>query len=426
MLIDLETPLPRTLTWLAPLCFAVACARPAATPTAAPTAPATTEAPEVATVERDLLLWKVSKGDQVSHFLGTCHVPLSLTDVMPDPRPLVGARLAFVELRMADVEPQEALAAVWDDEADIAGTLGRERFVRLGRRLGMEGMPAPMLDRMKPYVVAVTAATADLTPEGDAVGAQGSAAPAPPILDTTIAVVADMSGVEVRPVETFAQQMALLEGMHGLLDGDDEVADLTEGMARLCYRGELDVAEALEATAYQPLLRDRNVAWFPRMLPELEQGGAFVAVGAAHMLGPDGLLALAEAEGFTVERLRGAVPDRPLPEAVATPSPQAPREVPLLDLDLRDGVGRRMAEAACAEPSSRCLEPDPDRCVARLGTALGQCIDQAGIAEVERLQAMTDEDFVPIVGCGMTTFTGRILATGELPADPACTEALGG
>lgn len=55
----------------------------------------------------------------------------------------------------------------------------------------------------------------------------------------------------------------------------------------------------------QALLTDRNRAWEPEVAALIEGGRRpFVAVGAAHMIGADGLPALLEARGFMVRRVR--------------------------------------------------------------------------------------------------------------------------
>ena len=58
-----------------------------------------------------------------------------------------------------------------------------------------------------------------------------------------------------------------------------------------------------EPLIYQRLLVDRNKNW----LPELEAliarpRPAFVVVGAAHLVGPEGLVALLSAKGYRVEQ----------------------------------------------------------------------------------------------------------------------------
>lgn len=88
--------------------------------------------------------------------------------------------------------------------------------------------------------------------------------------------------------------------------GDDHTrirAWLTGDIAAL----ERDAAAGLLA---DPALRDRlqtgrNRAWLPTITLLLDEGARpFVAVGAAHMLGPEGLPALLRARGYTVTRMQ--------------------------------------------------------------------------------------------------------------------------
>ncbi|MEW9856832.1 TraB/GumN family protein [Novosphingobium sp. M1R2S20] len=52
------------------------------------------------------------------------------------------------------------------------------------------------------------------------------------------------------------------------------------------------------------LFTDRNLRWAGRIVAEMNKGQPpFVAVGAAHMVGPDGLIALLQQAGYTVTRL---------------------------------------------------------------------------------------------------------------------------
>ena len=51
------------------------------------------------------------------------------------------------------------------------------------------------------------------------------------------------------------------------------------------------------------LFRLRNYRMRDRALPLLMQGGAFIAVGAAHLPGKDGLLHLFEEEGYRIEMI---------------------------------------------------------------------------------------------------------------------------
>jgi len=55
---------------------------------------------------------------------------------------------------------------------------------------------------------------------------------------------------------------------------------------------------------YQRLLVERNRNWMPKIEALFaRRGHALVVVGAAHMVGPDGLLAMLRAKGYTIEQL---------------------------------------------------------------------------------------------------------------------------
>ena len=55
---------------------------------------------------------------------------------------------------------------------------------------------------------------------------------------------------------------------------------------------------------YQRLLVERNRNWLPKLEALFtRRGHAFVVVGAAHLVGPDGLLALLKAKGYAVEQM---------------------------------------------------------------------------------------------------------------------------
>jgi len=55
---------------------------------------------------------------------------------------------------------------------------------------------------------------------------------------------------------------------------------------------------------YQRLLVERNKNWLPKIEALFAgRGRALVVVGAAHLVGPDGVLAMLKAKGYTVEQL---------------------------------------------------------------------------------------------------------------------------
>lgn len=63
---------------------------------------------------------------------------------------------------------------------------------------------------------------------------------------------------------------------------------------------ELSEQDDFEFQDMDYLLTDRNKRWIGKLLPHLQQGRTFVAVGALHLPGPQGVLKLLEAEGYRV------------------------------------------------------------------------------------------------------------------------------
>jgi len=51
------------------------------------------------------------------------------------------------------------------------------------------------------------------------------------------------------------------------------------------------------------MIRERNLAWIPVMRRFLDEGHAVVIVGAAHLPGPTGLIALLKAARYRVETI---------------------------------------------------------------------------------------------------------------------------
>ncbi|MDJ0637902.1 MAG: TraB/GumN family protein [Paracoccaceae bacterium] len=114
---------------------------------------------------------------------------------------------------------------------------------------------------------------------------------------TAEAIIAVYAAYQM-PVSTNTPRSAAFqlyrEGRLGLLAAWD-AAYLTDVLGNLGPK-------ALEHTdAY--LLAFRNVRFVNRLERQLSQGGVFVAVGAGHLPGPDGLVALLRDDGYTVTRI---------------------------------------------------------------------------------------------------------------------------
>ena len=109
-----------------------------------------------------------------------------------------------------------------------------------------------------------------------------------------------------------ADQISMLEeAVENFPDLDAMYADLLDAYKQRDLAGLMALNEAsmkagdpqLADEFQQRLIIDRNHRMSERMQQYLQQGKVFVAVGALHLPGEDGLLNLLEQQGYTVRRV---------------------------------------------------------------------------------------------------------------------------
>ena len=148
-----------------------------------------------------------------------------------------------------------------------------------------------------------------------------------PVVDEVIAETGKDLGVKVIGLETMDEQLDVLSSIEPSLAAtflvgaakrpgvtDDAYVTLLSLYAQKKPGEILPVLEASEVFSPQEikaqddftnrLLGSRNKIMVERMKPLLDAGGAFVAVGALHLIGKGGLIALLRADGFDVTAVR--------------------------------------------------------------------------------------------------------------------------
>lgn len=135
------------------------------------------------------------------------------------------------------------------------------------------------------------------------------------------ALIRDFSGRRVRELEGARNQFAIFDGLpedaqRALLVAAIEASDPARGEAERLRRAWLegDLA-AIEAASGRGMLADprlreallvsRNRRWLGVIEAELRSPGRpLIAVGGAHLVGPDGLITLLEERGWQIARLK--------------------------------------------------------------------------------------------------------------------------
>jgi uncharacterized protein YbaP (TraB family) len=219
-----------------------------------------------------------------------------------------------VMVELADPDNPGDSARVWAKLAHSPGQpplparLPPKQGAQLERLLKKHGLAATDLSRIETWAAALMLAQA-ATPQLDSANGIDRA---------VIAAAGDRPLVALEGRET---QLALFDSLPEAEQRDLLLAIMADigrdrheatDLAKAWRSGDMAAieAETERGMLADPQLREalftgRNRAWIARILATIRSGGVpFVAVGAAHMAGPDGLPAMLEAAGCKVERVQ--------------------------------------------------------------------------------------------------------------------------
>ena len=263
-------------------------------------------------------LWAVSDTHGgVVHLMGSLHVltpefyPLS-----PElERTFDTSKVLVEEVDLDEMnDPATVLSlvgkAMFTDGRTLEDAVSPATYAEVRRRADQAGVPLLVLERMKPWMAAV----ALTTPALQAAGFDTELG-----LDKHFFERAKKAGIERRGLETVRYQLerfdelspALQESLltSTMVDFDTETANVRV-IAKAWASGDTATIERLMLSSvldskalYERLVVERNRNWIPPIETCLRQKSAcFVVVGAAHLVGPDGLPALLAKKGYAVEQ----------------------------------------------------------------------------------------------------------------------------
>jgi uncharacterized protein YbaP (TraB family) len=263
------------------------------------------------------LLWRVSApGTPPSHVFGTLHVAdARLAELPAAVRKAFDASRSLMLEYVADGYGKERFleAAMFLDRRTLQETIGSEDFERAYDSLKPAGLTREFVNKMKPWGVLLNLRASW----------QPGAAATPDAQLHALALARRMAVAQIEEIEeqvfTFDElplvsQVALLR--HGLAHRE-ELAALAERTLQAYLARDLGALwrEQGEFARRQPgiaahhaelvkrVVLDRSVVMAFRMQRELRRGRAFVAIGALHLYGANGVLALLEQDGYRTRRL---------------------------------------------------------------------------------------------------------------------------
>jgi uncharacterized protein len=262
-------------------------------------------------------LWKISSGNKVLYLAGSVHA-LS-ADVYPlSPafeQAFTASGTLVEEIDLGEAEMLTAAPAIlakgmFLDGRRFDSVVSKETVALVNARLKDSGLPVEMFQAMKPWMVMLTVAALDAQKAG---------------LDPTLGLDkhfydrAKAAGKAIIGLETAESQIDRLDSMSSdlqeqLLRSSLSEAETTRNSLKTIVaawqRGD---SASLETTllsdfkqypaAYRSLIVERNNNWIPQIDACLTRAQpCLVVVGAAHLVGPDGLLTLLQRKGYRTEQ----------------------------------------------------------------------------------------------------------------------------
>lgn len=274
-------------------------------------------------------LFRISReGLGASHLFGTMH--------LSDPRVLklpAEAAAAFDDARTLVIESTEILdpavltgqlfsrpdLSLMPNGTRLSDLVPEERRAELTEALERKGAPIGSVETLQPWLLATGLSVPPCEAARQANGDE--------VLDVALVRRAESDGMAVRGLETGTEQLEALaslplaeqaENLLAAVDLADRMPDIFETMILLYLEGSIaainptieriaptpgeEEAAAIYAEYEARLVERRNAVMAERLEPILADGDIFVAVGALHLPGTDGLVERLRRDGWTVER----------------------------------------------------------------------------------------------------------------------------
>jgi uncharacterized protein YbaP (TraB family) len=276
----------------------------------------TAPAPARSTASRKAIFWKVTSPSSVLYLLGSIH--LGSEDMYPLPKEIEdafdgsAALLVEADVRNVDMAKTQAMVlqkGLYAPDDSLWNHVSPETKKHLEEFCAKYQMPAEMFARMKPWVVSIAIPTIPLLKAG-----------MDPNLGIDMYFLKKADHKRIVEIESAQWQLDLLSGFPDdlqekmLASAAQEGATMMDSLKHLQDAWSAGDADALDAairkdsTAPEQItkavLYDRN----PHMADAAEERlkgkeQSFMVVGAAHMVGKDGVAAILAKRGYKVEQV---------------------------------------------------------------------------------------------------------------------------
>ncbi|MGH6763366.1 MAG: TraB/GumN family protein [Phyllobacterium sp.] len=273
------------------------------------------------------LLWKIEKdGVKPSWLFGTMHLTDPRVVNLTEQAETARDRADIVAIEATEILDQKAMVRTMAERPDLMMFTDSTTLEKLlpADRLGMvkaaleeRGIPLSSVQKMKPWMLLGMLALPSCELKRKKDGA--------PFLDLKLAEEAKAKGKTLEGLETIVEQLDAMaslpmqfhiDGLVETLALGQKMDDVIETMIVLYSKGEISMilplmrAVSPENTAFgdgyatfeEAIVTARNRTMAERGSALVDKGNAFIAVGALHLPGENGLIELLRKRGYKVSR----------------------------------------------------------------------------------------------------------------------------
>lgn len=281
-------------------------------------APADSYAP---TAEDRSLLWEISGNglEQTSYLFGTIHMIGKEDFFLTEPMKTAFAetnRVAF-EIDMEEMSDFSKLMPLMMKTFMANGTtlrdlVSKEEYEMVEEHFAEIGLPMMLLDRIKPMFLSAMS-SGDMF--GESANPEAMMSYEMELMKMAKEQEKDIAGLETAEFQMSmfdsipyeAQAKMLVESIESGQEGDDQFEEMVKMYKdQDIYRMQNMLEDEGEGISeYQDLLlAGRNRNWIPIMEDMMKEGPTFFAVGAGHLGGTVGVIALLREQGYQVKAIR--------------------------------------------------------------------------------------------------------------------------
>jgi len=269
-------------------------------------------------VSADTSVWVATSGANKVYLGGTVHLLRPGDYPLPEEyeQAYTDSERLFFETDVSSMNDMSVQASMlqqltYSDSRSLNTVLSAEAYESLANHLNSVGMPIMMMEKFKPGLVVSTLQLLEFqklgfTPQGVDVYFNNRAL-------SDAKTVGELESVQDQ-INYIANMGEGNESEFILLSLNDleEISSSIEGLITAWREGDIQALAELfvddmkseSEDLYNSLLLERNQNWLPIIERMFSEGGnEFVLVGAAHLVGEDGLLSLLQARGYQIEQL---------------------------------------------------------------------------------------------------------------------------